>query len=117
MAEPCEITVRNRRRNDNESLVKKSNRLRHRNNYREHIRESNSAMAFASVGARIKSPPGNGTYCFWIHGQIYHLVSPLYPNEANKPEYGQLYIFDSDEATTKLLENQSNQRCMAEVMQ
>jgi hypothetical protein len=87
------------------------------NNYREYIREYNSAMAFASMGADIKSPPGNGPYCFRIHGQIYHLVSPLYPNESNKPGYGQLYIFDSTEATTKRLENQSNQGCMANVMQ
>jgi hypothetical protein len=45
------------------------------------------------------------------------LVSSLYPNEAHNPGYGQLYIFDSAEATTKRLENQSNQGCMVEVMQ
>jgi hypothetical protein len=49
------------------------------------------------MDAEIKSPPGNGPYCFWIHGQIYHLVSALYPNEANEPRYGQAYIFDSAE--------------------
>jgi flagellar biosynthesis GTPase FlhF len=87
------------------------------NNYREYIREYNSAMAFASMGADIKSPPGNGPHCFRIHGQIYHLVSPLYPNESNKPGYGQLYIYDSTEATTIRLKNQSNQGCMANVMQ
>jgi hypothetical protein len=65
----------------------------------------------------IKSPLGSGTYCFRKNGQICHLLSQLYLNEANKPEYGQLCIFDSAEATTKRLENQSNQRCMAEVMQ
>jgi hypothetical protein len=61
-------------------------------------------MAFASVGSEIKSSPGNGPYCF----QIYRLISPLYPNEANKPEYGQLHIFDAAEAPAKLTENQSN---------
>jgi hypothetical protein len=35
------------------------------------------------------------------------LVSSEYPNEANKPGYGQLHIFDSAEARTKGLENQS----------
>jgi hypothetical protein len=50
-------------------------------------------------GVEIKSPPGNGPYRSRIHGQIYHLVSPLYPNEAKKPGYGELYIFDSAEAT------------------
>lgn len=60
--------------------------------------------------------PGNGPYCFQIHGQIYHLASFLYPNEAYMPGYGQLYIFCSAEATTKQHENQSNQRCMAAVI-
>jgi hypothetical protein len=50
-------------------------------------------------------------------GQIYHLVLPLYPNEANKPGYVQLFILESAEATTKRLEKQSNQGCMAEAMQ
>jgi hypothetical protein len=49
-----------------------------------------------------------------MHGLMYHLVLPLYPDETNKPGYGQLYIFDSAEATTKWLENQSSQGCMPE---
>jgi hypothetical protein len=63
-------------------------------------------MAFVSMGAEIKPPLGNGSYCFPIHGQMYHLVASLYPNETNKPGYEQLLIFDSAEATTKLLEKQ-----------
>jgi hypothetical protein len=39
-------------------------------------------------------------YCFPIRGHIYQFLSPPYQNEANKPEYGQLYIFDSAEART-----------------
>jgi hypothetical protein len=41
----------------------------------------------------------------------------LHRSEANKPGCGQLYIFASAEATTKWLEKQSNQECMAEIMQ
>jgi hypothetical protein len=37
------------------------------------------------------SPPGKGAYSFRIHGKIYHLVSALYPNEANKRGYEQIY--------------------------
>lgn len=51
----------------------------------------------------IKSPPGNGPYCFWTHGQIFHLVSPLYPRKANKLWYELLYMFDFVEAKTKQL--------------
>jgi hypothetical protein len=68
------------------------------------------------MGAEIKSPPGNGPYCFRVHVQVYHLVSPLYPREANRSEHGQLYILNSTEATIKRIENQSNQAWMAEEM-
>jgi hypothetical protein len=74
-------------------------------------------MAFASIGADVKSPPVNCPYYFWIHYQIYRLVSLLCPNEENKPGKGQLNIFDSAKSTTKQLENQSNRGLMAEVMQ
>jgi hypothetical protein len=65
------------------------------------------------MGAKITSLPANGPYCFRIHVQIYQLFLPLYPNKANKPGYG-LHIFDSAEAETKRLDNQSNQGRMAE---
>jgi hypothetical protein len=45
------------------------------------------------------------------------LGSPLYTNKANKPGYGQPYIFGCAKATIKWPENQSNQGCMAKVMQ
>jgi hypothetical protein len=48
-------------------------------NFRTNIRQYNSALAFASFGANIKSPPGRGPYCFRIHGQIYHQVGSLNP--------------------------------------
>jgi hypothetical protein len=65
----------------------------------------------------ISSPPRNVSYGFRVNSQIYHLISPLCPNEANKPGYRQFYIFDSAEATTDRLENHSNGECMAEVTQ
>jgi hypothetical protein len=68
-------------------------------------------------GVEINLPPGYGPYCFQIQDQIYHLISLPYPNEVNKPECGRFYIFDSAEATTEQLENQSNQGCIAKVMQ
>lgn len=61
-------------------------------NYRKHIREYNAALAFASMGANIKAPSGNGPYCFRIHGQIYHMVSPLYANTNTEPAYGYTYL-------------------------
>jgi hypothetical protein len=50
---------------------------------------------------RDKSPPWNGPYCFQRHGKTCHLVALLYPNEANKPGYEQVFLFSPAEATTK----------------
>jgi hypothetical protein len=82
------------------------------NNYGEHIQVYNSTSAFALMDMQIKSPPTNGPYCYWTHSHIYPFVSWLHQNKANIPGYGQLYISNSAEATTK-----PNQRCMAKVMQ
>ncbi|GBM42692.1 hypothetical protein AVEN_219144-1 [Araneus ventricosus] len=53
-------------------------------NYRQRIRECNSALAFASMGAQIKPPSGTGPYCYRLHGQVYHRVSPLYASDQHK---------------------------------
>ncbi|GBM32040.1 hypothetical protein AVEN_127379-1 [Araneus ventricosus] len=66
------------------------------------------------MGAEIKAPPGTGPYCFHIHGEIYHMVSPLYSNEGNKSGYVQLYIFYSSEASNRRMEN--NQDCLHSAM-
>jgi hypothetical protein len=50
-----------------------------------------------SNDAEIKLPSVNGPHCFRVYVQIYHSASPLYPNERNKPGYGQLHIFDPAE--------------------
>ena len=46
-------------------------------NFWDNIRNYNSALAFASMGAHISSP-GNGPHCFKIHSQIYHHSGPLH---------------------------------------
>jgi hypothetical protein len=56
---------------------------------------------FASIGAEITLPPGNGPYYFWIYSHTYHFFfSLLCPKKANKSGY-EFYIFDSDKTTTK----------------
>ena len=46
-------------------------------NFRNNIRNYNSAFAFASFGANVDIPQGHGTYCFRIHGQTYHCTNTL----------------------------------------
>jgi hypothetical protein len=54
-------------------------------------------MIFALMCMEVNLPIGDEPHYFRIHGHVYHLFSQLYPNEANKLGYGQLYIFDSGE--------------------
>jgi hypothetical protein len=85
-------------------------------NFFENIRSYNSALAFASMGASISQPPGHGPYCFRIHGQIYHRVSPLHSQESDSPRFAQLYILDSDEALDKRMSIKENERCDSKLM-
>ncbi|GBN17337.1 hypothetical protein AVEN_141499-1 [Araneus ventricosus] len=82
--------------------------------YRKHIREYNSALNFASMGAQIKPSPGTKPYSYRIYCQIYHVVSPLYSNH-NKPGYCQLYVFYTSKATEKRMER--NEVCLPSVME
>ena len=64
-------------------------------NFRENIRNYNSAMTFASMGVQIATLTGSGPYCFRIHGQIYHRIGALHPEAGRQAQYGQFYILDS----------------------
>ena len=70
-------------------------------NFIEYIRSYRmyfSALAFASMGAKLEVPKGNGPFVFRIHGQIYHNTYSLHPNDANKRKYDQLCIIDTNQA-------------------
>lgn len=82
--------------------------------FRDLIPTFNNALAFASMLVNIDIPPGFGPYCFKIHGQIYHRYSSLH-NEG-RPKFAQLYIFDSNEATTFRKNNQLNKNCYSDLL-
>ncbi|XP_046632783.1 uncharacterized protein LOC124312311 [Daphnia pulicaria] len=65
--------------------------------FMKQIRNYNSAHAFASLGANQSPPPNRGPYCYRIHGQIYHQITPLGPTP--NPRYADLYFLDSAQAT------------------
>ncbi|KAL6742312.1 hypothetical protein Aduo_015474 [Ancylostoma duodenale] len=71
----------------------------------------------ASMGAQLDTPRGSGPYCFRIHGQIYHSVGPLTPAQGIPPQYGQLYILDTDDAAAERMGNPANVHCDPIVMQ
>ena len=84
--------------------------------FREHIRNYNSALAFASMGAQVELPEGSGPYCFRIHGQIYHRIGSLHPDVGQKAQFGQLYILDSSLALKERMENAANTNCDETIM-
>ena len=85
-------------------------------NYLDHVRQYNSALAFASFGANIVSPPGHGPYSFRIHGQIYHQVAGLAPVPGKQPKYASLYFLDSEQAVIERHRQASNTGCQSNTM-
>lgn len=68
--------------------------------FREHIRQYNSAFAFISLGVdvdetingRDRSNPA--PYVFRIHGELCHRSGSLLPGPGRAPRYAQTYIYD-----------------------
>ena len=85
-------------------------------NFRDYIRQYNSAFAFASLGANIDKITTRGPYCFRIHGQIYHQTGCLHPSEKNNHQYGQLYILEGDQAVASRMKIQKNCHCRMDTM-
>ena len=80
-------------------------------NFRNNMRSFNSALAMASMGAQLTVPAGQGPYCFKVHGQVYHYVGPMQPNAGVSPQYGQLYIMDTQDAADERMGKPVNSKC------
>jgi hypothetical protein len=88
-------------------LFTKGDRLSNR--FFEHIRQYNSATAFASFRATMASPSGHGLYSFRIQGQIYHsATTTLHPFGDQLRKYAQYYVLDSNEALINRLAFNTN---------
>lgn len=74
----------------------------------ENIWTYNNAQAFTSFEADIEMFPGMGSYCFTIHGVVYHKISTLKVHSSVLPAFGQLYIIDTDEANNSRLSHTAN---------
>ncbi|KIH61239.1 hypothetical protein ANCDUO_08493 [Ancylostoma duodenale] len=90
---------------------------RHRQrNFAENIRNFNSALAMASMGAQVDTLPGRGPYCYRIHGQIYHRLGALHPNQGEQRQFGQIYILDTEMAAQQRLGHLRNSTCDPNLM-
>jgi hypothetical protein len=61
-------------------------------NFRENIRSYNSMFSFTSTGGVVDKEinKGHGPYVFRMHGQNYHHIGSLLPEEGNKPRWAGL---------------------------
>lgn len=64
--------------------------------FRDHIRQYNAAFAFTSTSVNVNDNvvAGSGPYSFRLHGDLYHKMGALLPQEGVRPSYAQLYIND-----------------------
>lgn len=68
--------------------------------FRENIRQYNSALAFTSLGVDVDHAinDGGGPRVFGIHGELCHRIGELAVADGRQPSYAQLYIYDPNEA-------------------
>ena len=83
--------------------------------FRKSIHHYNAALAFVSCGMQVNDGfvdhmnqqiPGAGPYTFQVHGQLYHCVGSLLPQQGEQPRYAQLYIYDPHDDAARLQMNQ-----------
>ena len=67
--------------------------------FHKKIRAYNNIFACTSFGANIdREFQGRGVFNFQIHGQVYHRISLLLPEEGHSPAFAQLYIYATHES-------------------
>ena len=66
--------------------------------FMENIRAYNQMFAMTSLGAEVDNSinRGRGPYVFKISGQLYHQIGCLCPEANARPQFLQLYIYDTD---------------------
>ena len=69
--------------------------------FRSESRAYNNIFAFASLIADVKIPPGCGAPVFRIQGAVRHGISSLQPQQGDSPKFGQIYIYDAQEASRR----------------
>ena len=78
--------------------------------FRANIRQYNSAFALTSLGVNIdrETVQGRGIASFHIHGEVYHQMGSLLPQQGSHPVYAQLYIYDPRHANDLCFQRNPN---------
>lgn len=63
----------------------------------QNIRSYNNMFCFTSMGGKIDRSVNTGRSApvFKMHGQNYHLIGSLLPQDGFSPRFAQLYIYDT----------------------
>ncbi|XP_022032445.1 uncharacterized protein LOC110933536 [Helianthus annuus] len=66
-------------------------------NFMNNIRAYNMMFSFTSLGGKVDKSYqiGKGPYVFRLHGQNYHRMGSLLPDDGEEPKFSQLYIYYS----------------------
>ncbi|KAK9176667.1 hypothetical protein WN944_028686 [Citrus x changshan-huyou] len=69
--------------------------------FRKNSRAYNYMFAFTSIGGRVDASinRSKGPYVFRMSGQNYHHIGSLSPEVGKKPQFAQLYIYDTENET------------------
>ncbi|XP_021732988.1 uncharacterized protein LOC110699780 [Chenopodium quinoa] len=76
--------------------------------FKQYSRMSNNLFAYSSIRGKTESTTFKGIYLFKMHGQVYHSVPDLLPNDGS-PKFLQLYFYDGQH------EVQNRVNCFPEV--
>ena len=78
--------------------------------FHEHIHQSNSSLAFTSLGAKrdARFDGTQGNYVFKLSGEVWHWHGALLPEPDASPLYVQIYFLESDAAADACMQNLAN---------
>ncbi|KAK9705328.1 hypothetical protein RND81_07G048700 [Saponaria officinalis] len=85
----------------------------------DNIRAYNMMFSFTSMGGKIDSSinQGRGPYTFRLHGQNYHRIGSLLPQEGSSSKFAQLYIYDTEhEVQNRLIAFSKNTKSLNDVI-
>lgn len=78
----------------------------------DHIRQYNTMFAMTSMGAKVNESinDSKGPYVFKISGQPCHRMGSMRPARGKRPEYAQLYMFDTENEVSNRINVASSSR-------
>ncbi|GBN26027.1 hypothetical protein AVEN_86869-1 [Araneus ventricosus] len=80
-------------------------------NFHDNILSYNSAVSFASMGTKVVDFSDGGTCVFKVQDHIRHRTSHIQSVNGQAPQYAQLYVIDSTQATKIRVNHPANEQC------